>query len=130
MSLTRNRNLRDGQVVWASYARPTIAGRRLERSTHADVVVVGAGISGAMIAESLTDAGKRLLIVDRRRSALLGSTAASTALLQFELDPPLTAWRSAAFRGYADYMSSIEFANGLHELLALSSNARAAIMCS
>jgi glycine/D-amino acid oxidase-like deaminating enzyme len=29
------------------------------------------------------------LIVDRRRAALLGSTAASTALLQFELDTPL-----------------------------------------
>jgi len=51
--------------------------------------VVGSGISGAMIAQSLTEVGKRLLIVDRRRAALLGSTAASTALLQFELDTPL-----------------------------------------
>jgi glycine/D-amino acid oxidase-like deaminating enzyme len=32
----------------------------------------------------------RPLIVDRRRAALLGSTAASTALLQFELDVPLS----------------------------------------
>jgi glycine/D-amino acid oxidase-like deaminating enzyme len=54
-----------------------------------EVVVVGAGISGAMIAQALTEAGKRPLIVDRRRGALLGSTAASTALLQFELDTPL-----------------------------------------
>jgi hypothetical protein len=43
-----------------------------------------------MIAQSLAQAGKRPLIVDRRRAALLGSTAASTALLQFELDTPLT----------------------------------------
>jgi hypothetical protein len=42
-----------------------------------------------MIAQSLTQAGKRALIVDRRRAALLGSTVASTALLQFELDTPL-----------------------------------------
>ena len=34
--------------------------------------------------------GQRLVIVDRRRKALLGSTAASTAVLQFELDTPLT----------------------------------------
>jgi glycine/D-amino acid oxidase-like deaminating enzyme len=43
-----------------------------------------------MIAQSLAQAGKRPLIVDRRRAALLGSTAASTSLLQFELDTPLT----------------------------------------
>jgi glycine/D-amino acid oxidase-like deaminating enzyme len=52
--------------------------------------VVGAGISGAMIAQSLAALGKRPVILDRRRAALLGSTAASTALLQFELDTPLT----------------------------------------
>jgi hypothetical protein len=33
--------------------------------------------------------GMRLLVLDRRRSAFLGSTAASTALMQFELDTPL-----------------------------------------
>jgi glycine/D-amino acid oxidase-like deaminating enzyme len=56
-----------------------------------EVAVVGAGISGAMIAQSLAQAGKHPVIVDRRRAALLGSTAASTSLLQFELDTPLTA---------------------------------------
>jgi glycine/D-amino acid oxidase-like deaminating enzyme len=61
----------------------------LRRSTHADVVVVGAGISGALVAQALAEAGLRPVIVDRRRAALLGSTAASTALLQFELDTPL-----------------------------------------
>ncbi len=54
------------------------------------MVIVGAGISGAILAQSLTEAGLRPLLVERRRAALLGSTAASTALLQFELDAPLT----------------------------------------
>lgn len=90
MGLTRKRDLRDGDPVWATYAVPRVSGSRLKRSTRAEVVVVGAGISGATIAQSLTEAGKRPLILDRRRSALLGSTAASTALLQFELDTPLT----------------------------------------
>src|ERR1035441_6962674 len=67
-----------------------IWGAPLRRSLHTEVVVIGAGISGAMISQALTEAGKRPLIVDRRRAALLGSTAASTALLQFELDTPLT----------------------------------------
>jgi len=90
MGLTRKRNLRDGNAVWTAYAVPAIAGARQPRSLRTEVLVVGAGISGAMIAQSLAEAGKRLVIVDRRRAALLGSTAASTALLQFELDTPLT----------------------------------------
>ncbi|MEP6546326.1 MAG: FAD-dependent oxidoreductase [Gammaproteobacteria bacterium] len=69
---------------------PNILGTRLRRATRADVVIVGAGISGAILAQSLTEAGMRPLVVERRREALLGSTAASTALLQFELDTPLT----------------------------------------
>lgn len=69
---------------------PRIIGARLRRSLSTEVVVVGAGISGAMIAQALAEAAKHPLIVDRRRAALLGSTAASTALLQFELDTPLT----------------------------------------
>jgi uncharacterized protein (DUF488 family) len=45
-------------------------------------------------------------------------------------DSPNTAWRNASFRGYADYMSSTEFAQGLVELLEVSNKARTAIMCS
>jgi uncharacterized protein (DUF488 family) len=45
-------------------------------------------------------------------------------------DSPNTAWRNVSFRGYADYMSSTEFAQGLAELLEVSNNARTAIMCS
>jgi len=102
MSLTRKRDLRDGDAVWTAYPIPIIRGAQLRRSTHADVVVVGGGISGAMIAQSLAEAGKRPLIVDRRRAALLGSTAASTALLQFELDTPLTTLSTAIGRRKAE----------------------------
>jgi uncharacterized protein (DUF488 family) len=45
-------------------------------------------------------------------------------------DSPNTAWRSASFRGYADYMSTTEFAQGLSELLNVSEKARTALMCS
>jgi uncharacterized protein (DUF488 family) len=45
-------------------------------------------------------------------------------------DSPNTAWRSASFRGYADYMSTTEFAQGLSELLKVSDKARTALMCS
>jgi len=41
-----------------------------------------------------------------------------------------TAWRSAAFRGYADYMETDAFAEGLERLINLASGLRTAIMCA
>lgn len=90
MSLTRKRDLRDGRPVWASYRHRAVRESRLSRDTRADVVIVGAGITGALVAHTLTECGVRPLILERRGGALLGSTAASTCLLQFELDTPLT----------------------------------------
>jgi len=62
----------------------------LEENLDCDVVVVGAGITGALIARSCTDAGLHTIVVDRRDAAW-GSTAASTALLQYEIDIELAA---------------------------------------
>ena len=47
------------------------------------------GISGAMVAEALTAAGHETMLIDRR-GPILGSTAATTALVQYEIDTPLT----------------------------------------
>jgi uncharacterized protein (DUF488 family) len=45
-------------------------------------------------------------------------------------DSPNIAWRNASFRGYADYMSSAEFARGLSELLDFGVRQRTALMCA
>jgi uncharacterized protein (DUF488 family) len=45
-------------------------------------------------------------------------------------DSTNTAWRNAAFRGYADYMSSEAFTRGMEELDRRASASRVAIMCS
>ena len=60
----------------------------LSRNRRCDVVVVGAGVTGALCADALTDAGLSVIVVDKRQPGL-GSTSASTALLQYELDVPL-----------------------------------------
>jgi glycine/D-amino acid oxidase-like deaminating enzyme len=60
-----------------------------DAEAEADVLVIGAGITGAMIADALSDAGLSVIVVDRRGPAK-GSTAASTALVQYEIDTPLT----------------------------------------
>jgi glycine/D-amino acid oxidase-like deaminating enzyme len=87
-SVTQTRDLRTGVSVWASYGNPLIQTRRLDSSLAADMVVVGAGISGAMVAEAVTGAGLATVVLDRRPPGK-GSTAASTALLQYEIDTPL-----------------------------------------
>jgi uncharacterized protein (DUF488 family) len=45
-------------------------------------------------------------------------------------DSSHTVWRNEAFRGYADYMDTQDFSNGVDELLKLTTRQRVAIMCS
>lgn len=56
--------------------------------SQCDAAVVGAGITGALIARALIDAGLDTIVLDRRDVGW-GSTAASTALLQYEIDTEL-----------------------------------------
>ncbi len=41
-----------------------------------------------------------------------------------------TIWRSESFRGYADYMETAEFKDGIEQLLELARRKRTAFMCS
>jgi glycine/D-amino acid oxidase-like deaminating enzyme len=61
----------------------------LSRDRRCDVAVIGAGITGALVSDALTAEGLSVIAVDRRHPAE-GSTSASTALLQYELDASLT----------------------------------------
>ena len=45
-------------------------------------------------------------------------------------DSPNTGWRLDAFRGYADYMQTDEFARHLDALMALAKNTRLSLMCA
>ena len=45
-------------------------------------------------------------------------------------DSPNTAWRVAAFRAYADYMLTAQFAAPFSELVLLAEERRTAIMCA
>ena len=61
----------------------------LEQSETCDVAVIGAGVSGALVAQRLAEAGCDVIVVDRDDVAM-GSTAATTGLLQYETDTSLT----------------------------------------
>jgi len=88
-SITRHRDLRTGQSIWSARRRPVVPTHALTRTVRCDVAIIGAGISGALIAETLSEAGLQVVMVDRRRP-MDGSTAASTAMLQYEIDTPLS----------------------------------------
>ena len=97
----RQLDLRTGRPVWSAYRAPRVPVERLARDVKTDVLVVGMGISGAMVAETLTAAGHAVLAIDRR-GPVLGSTAATTALVQFEIDQPLLALSAAIGRDAAE----------------------------
>jgi glycine/D-amino acid oxidase-like deaminating enzyme len=60
----------------------------LQRDVSCEAVVVGGGITGALVAVHLVEAGVKTLLIDKRDIGT-GSTSASTALLQYEIDVPL-----------------------------------------
>ncbi|MCS3726615.1 NAD(P)/FAD-dependent oxidoreductase [Bradyrhizobium betae] len=82
-----------------------------------DVLVVGAGITGAMVAESFTRRGHEVVIIDRETPGH-GSTGASTAMLLWEIDRPLSELTQAyGFeRAARCYTASIRAVQGLISL--------------
>lgn len=85
----RKFDLRTGKPVWHAYRAPAVPTTKLTRNIRSEILVVGMGISGAMMAEALTGDGHQVVLIDRR-GPLLGSTPATTALVQYEIDVPLT----------------------------------------
>ncbi len=103
------RDLRTGTPVWLADGAAAPRTHAGTDGLSVDVAIIGGGISGALIADAVLQAGRGVAVFDRR-GLVVGSTPASTALLQFEIDQPLTIlarkigreraarawWRSAA----------------------------------
>jgi glycine/D-amino acid oxidase-like deaminating enzyme len=81
--------VRSGEAYWLLRNGIGDAGPALNESIDCDIAIVGAGITSALVADSLIATGKRIVVLDARDVAQ-GSTAASTALLQYEIDTHLT----------------------------------------
>lgn len=86
--ITVQRDLRESQPLWATTPHISVRTFSSPPRKHYDIIVVGAGISGALVAEALAD-GKRSIAVIDRRAPVKGSSMASTAMLQHEIDVPL-----------------------------------------
>ncbi len=86
---TQKRDLHSGRSLWMDSVGSGVATRRMREALVVDVAIIGAGISGAFMAHAL--APHFSVAVLDRNAPLQGSTIASTAMLQWELDKPLTA---------------------------------------
>ncbi len=82
-------DLRSGRTVWElDEIAPTQPNAPPVENIHSDVVIVGAGITGAFLADRFARQGREVIVIDRH-APQKASTSASTALLQWEIDAPM-----------------------------------------
>ncbi len=67
---TRKRQLRNGRSLWLAYRAPRIKTVSAAGGKTADVLIVGAGISGALIGELLAAQDYSVVFIDRRGPAI------------------------------------------------------------
>ncbi len=80
-------DLTSGELFWPQQTE-SCTYPRLEHSLTCDVVIIGGGITGALAAHYLSEAGIEAVVIEKRDIGR-GSTCASTALLQYEIDTHL-----------------------------------------
>ncbi|WP_437919287.1 NAD(P)/FAD-dependent oxidoreductase [Sphingobacterium sp. LRF_L2] len=83
----------------------------VRQDIHTHVAIIGSGITGSLVAHELCKKNIECIVIDKR-SLGLGSTAASTAQLQYEIDVPLTelvkkVGEKHAVQAYHDCLRSI-----------------------
>lgn len=130
-------DLKSGYPFWAVKNGLLTTFPQLTRDHQCDIAVIGGGITGALIANELSQHGHHVVVLERRDVGW-GSTSASTALLQYEIDTHMTELAKQygetnavlAYRACADAIMDIEaLAAGLgnveferHQSLYFASN--------
>jgi len=84
----------------------------LRKNISCEVLVVGGGITGSLVAYQLSKEGYKTVLIDKR-DVCLGSTSATTAMLQYEIDEPLYSLiekvgERAAVDSYTEGVKAIE----------------------
>ncbi len=81
-------NLRSGSAYWPIKNGLLATYPPLEQNVTCDVAIIGGGITGSLVAHRLVEEGIETVLLDKREMGT-GSTAASTSLLQYEIDTEL-----------------------------------------
>ncbi len=90
----------------------------LQKDHKTEVVIIGSGITGSLVAHELCKAGIKCSVFDKRTIAT-GSTAASTAQLQYEIDVPLCKMIDKVGEDFAAraYLASLESIKDIEKVL-------------
>jgi glycine/D-amino acid oxidase-like deaminating enzyme len=114
---TEQADLRGGRSPWFAMGRHA-ASLDVTENLKCDALVVGGGITGSLVAERLTRQGLDVVLIDRELPGR-GSTAASTSMLLWEIDRPLTQLADAyGFeRASRAYLASLRAVIGLRSLV-------------
>ncbi|MGN7413054.1 NAD(P)/FAD-dependent oxidoreductase [Paenibacillus sp. SAF-068] len=75
-------DLQSGKLYWPTTMVNPPSYPKLEEDLSCDVLIIGAGSSGAQCANFLSDQGLSVVIVDKRKTGE-GSTSTNTALIQY-----------------------------------------------
>jgi glycine/D-amino acid oxidase-like deaminating enzyme len=81
-------DLTSGAPFWIVHDGLLATYPRLKRDLRCDVAVIGGGITGALVAHRFVREGIHVVLVEGREIGF-GSTGASTALIQYEIDSQL-----------------------------------------
>ncbi len=113
----RQNDLRGGTPPWSQRLVPAER-PPVDRDFRCDVLVVGAGVTGALVAEHLAAQGHEVSVLDRQRPGF-GSTTASTSMLMWEIDRSLSDLTAMyGFERAANiYRRSFAAVSGLAELV-------------
>lgn len=81
-------DLRSNEPFWLIKNAMAESYPSLKSNLSTEIVIIGCGITGALMGYRLLKEGKKVILLDKRDIAN-GSSAASTGMLQYEIDNPL-----------------------------------------
>ncbi|HKT60618.1 MAG TPA: FAD-dependent oxidoreductase [Gemmatimonadales bacterium] len=112
-------DLTSGTPLWPTLVGIPAAYPSLRRDRRCDVAVIGGGITGALVAHRFAREGIHVVLVEAREVAR-GSTAATTALIQYEIDTHLVdlVERVGADHAVRSYRLCLDAVRGIEALAA------------
>jgi glycine/D-amino acid oxidase-like deaminating enzyme len=110
-------DLTSGAPFWIVRDGLLAAYPKLKQDRRCDVAIIGCGITGALVAHRFSQEGIHIVLVDRREIGH-GSTAATTALIQYEIDTSLCELIDRVGQAHAErsYQLCLEAVRGIERL--------------